>query len=105
LGGGVRGSTRDLAPRYGFGFVDRWEKISRKFWPEGQAGAYLSSYFVRGVGHKAPITENVLARDLPRLVVYIDRELTLRTGCTMRNPTERAACLGVAQWAHPRPGS
>lgn len=74
-----------LAPRYGFGFVDGWEKISRKLWPGGQAGAYLSSYFVRGTGHKAPITENVLAGDLPRLVVYIDRELTLRTGCTMRN--------------------
>jgi len=75
----------ELAPRYGFGFVDGWEKISRKFWPGGQAGAYLSGYFVRGAGHKAPITENVLAGDLPRLVVYVDRDLTLRTGCTMRN--------------------
>jgi hypothetical protein len=75
----------ELAPRYGFGFVDGWEKISRKFWPGGQAGAYLSSYFVRGAGRKTPITENVLAGDLPRLVVYVDRELTLRTGCTMRN--------------------
>jgi hypothetical protein len=75
----------ELAPRYGFGFVDRWHKISRKFWPGGQAGAYLSSYFVGGAGKKASITENVLAGDLPRLVVYIDRELTLRTGCTMRN--------------------
>jgi hypothetical protein len=65
--------------------VDGWEKISRKFWPGARAGAYLSDYFVRGAGHKAPITENVLAGDLPRLVVYIDRELTLRTGCTMRN--------------------
>ena len=60
-------------------------KIGRKFQPGVQAAAYLSSYFVRGAGHKAPITENVLAGDLPRLVVYIDRELTLRTGCTMRN--------------------
>lgn len=75
----------ELAPRYGFGFVDRWHQISRKFWPGGQAGAYLSGYFIGGVGHKASITENVLAGDLPRLVVYIDRELTMRTGCTMRN--------------------
>jgi hypothetical protein len=75
----------ELAPRYGFGFVDGWQKISRKFWPGDQAGAYLSSYFVRGGGHKASITENVLAGDLPRLVVYIDRELTRETGCTMRN--------------------
>jgi hypothetical protein len=78
-------ALRELAPRYGFGFVDGWEKISRKFWPGDQAGAYLSSYFVRGEGRKAPITENVLAGDLPRLVVYIDRELTQQTGCTMRN--------------------
>ncbi len=75
----------ELAPRYGFGFVDGWQKISRKFWPGDQAGAYLSSYFVGGGGHKASITENVLAGDLPRLVVYIDRELTLQTCCTMRN--------------------
>jgi hypothetical protein len=75
----------ELAPRYGFGHVDRWQKISRKFWPGDQAGAYLSGYFVRGGGRKASITENVLAGDLPRLVVYIDRELTGKTGCTMRN--------------------
>jgi len=31
------------------------------------------------------ITENVLAGDLPRLVVFVSRELTQRTGCTMRN--------------------
>ena len=75
----------ELAPRYGFGFVDGWHRISRRFWPGDQAGAYLSSYFVRGRGRKAPITENVLAGDLPRLVVYVDRQLTQRTGCTMRN--------------------
>jgi hypothetical protein len=78
-------ALREMAPRYGFGFVDGWAKISRKFWPGDQAGAYLSSYFVRGRGGKAPITENVLAGDLPRLVVFIGRDLTARTGCTMRN--------------------
>lgn len=40
---------------------------------------------MRGRGGKAPITENVLAGDLPRLVVFIGRDLTRRTGCTMRN--------------------
>ncbi len=85
--------------------MDRWEKISRKFWPGGQAGAYLSSYFVRGVGHKTPITENVLAGDLPRLVVYIDRELILRTWLHDAEPAERAACPGLAQWADPGSGS
>jgi hypothetical protein len=75
----------DMAPRYGFGFVDGWHKIGRKFWPGEQAGAYLSSYFMAGRGRKASITENVAADDLPRLIVFISRELTSRTGCTMRS--------------------
>ena len=29
------------------------------------------------------ITDNVLAGDLPRLVVYIGRDMTRQTGCTM----------------------
>ena len=55
-----------------------------KFWPGEQAAFYLSSYFVRG-GKKTSLTTNVLAGDLPRLVVFIGRDLTKRTGCTMRN--------------------
>lgn len=77
-------ALRASAPRYGFGFVDGWQKIGRKFWPGEQAGAYLSSYFVAGRGHKAPLTQNVLDGDLPRLVVFVSRELTRVTGCTMR---------------------
>jgi hypothetical protein len=74
-----------LAPRYGFGYVDGWQKLSRKFWPGDHAAAYLSSYFVRGKGRKASITENVAAGDLPHLVVFVSRALTQRTGCTMRS--------------------
>ena len=73
-------ALREMAPRHGFGFVDGWEKVGRRFWPGDQAGAYLSSYFVRGRGGKAPITENVLAGDLPRLVVFVARGLTAQTG-------------------------
>jgi hypothetical protein len=75
----------ELAPRYGFGFVDGWERISRKFWPGDQAGAYLSSYFVRGRGRKAALTETVLDGDLPRLIVFVGRDLTQASGCTMRS--------------------
>jgi hypothetical protein len=78
-------ALRELAPRYGFGFVDGWHKVGRKFWPGVQAAAYLSSYFAAGRGRKMAITENVLAGDLPRLVVFVGRELTSRTGCTMRS--------------------
>jgi hypothetical protein len=31
------------------------------------------------------ITENVFAGDLPRLVVFVGRDLTPQTGCTMRS--------------------
>jgi hypothetical protein len=83
-----RGSTSPLSsswrPAMGFGFVDGWHKVGRKLWPGEQPGAYLSSYFVRGRGVKAPITENVLAGDLPS-VVFVGRHLTKATGCTMRN--------------------
>jgi hypothetical protein len=79
------GALRELAPRYGFGYVDGWQKVGRRFWPGDQAGKYLSSYFVGGRGKKASITENVLAGDLPRLVVFVGRHLTSRTGRTMRN--------------------
>ncbi len=78
-------ALQEMAPRKGFGFVDGWDKIGRKFWPGDQAGAYLSSYFVGGRGHKAAITDNVLAGDLPRVVVFVGRALTQRTQCTMRN--------------------
>jgi hypothetical protein len=78
-------ALRELAPRYGFGFVDGWHRIGRKFWPGVQAAAYLSSYFAGGRGRKMAITETVLAGDLPRLVVFVSRGLTQRTGCTMRS--------------------
>jgi hypothetical protein len=78
-------ALRELAPRYGFGFVDGWHKVGRKFWPGEQAAAYLSSYFIGGRGDKAQITENVLTGDLPRLVVFVGRDLTRSSGCTMRS--------------------
>jgi hypothetical protein len=77
-------ALQEMAPRYGFGFVDGWHKIGRKFWPGIQAGAYLSNYFTGG-GQKASISEAVQAPDLPRLVVFVSRTLTQLTGCTMRS--------------------
>jgi hypothetical protein len=78
-------ALREMAPRYGFGFVDGWEKVGRRFWPGVQAAAYLSSYFAGGRGRKMAITKNVLAGDLPRLVVFVGRDLTSQSGCTMRS--------------------
>ena len=81
-------ALRELAPRYGFGFVDGWHKVGRKFWPGVQAAGYLSSYFAGGRGRKMAITENVLASDLPRLIAFVSRDLTAQTGCTMRSLRE-----------------
>jgi hypothetical protein len=78
-------ALREMAPRYGFGFVDGWHKIGRRFWPGVQAAAYLSSYFAGGRGRKMSLTENVLAGELPRLVVFVGHDLTRATGCTMRS--------------------
>jgi hypothetical protein len=77
-------ALRELAPSKGFGFVDGWDKIGRKFWAGEQAAGYLSSYFVRGYGRKESIMETVKARDMPRLIVFVSRDLTMNTGCTMR---------------------
>jgi hypothetical protein len=96
-------ALRELAPRYGFGFVDGWDNIGRKFWPGGQAGAYLSSYFVGGRRRKAQITENVLAGDLPRLVVFVGRDLTAQTGCTMRSHRDARRLWASRQGLIPPP--
>ncbi len=36
-------ARRELAPRYGFGFVDGGHEVGGKFWPGVQAVAYLPS--------------------------------------------------------------
>jgi hypothetical protein len=95
-------ALREMAPRYGFGFVDGWHVLRRKFWPGVQAAAYLSSYFAGGRGRKTAITENVLAGDLPRLVVFVGRHLTSASGCTMRSLRHArrlwAARAGLTPW-------
>ena len=78
-------ALRELAPAFGFGFVDGWEKLSRKFWPGDQADAFLSSYFAAGRGRKASTTENVQDANLPRVLVLVGAHLSQRTGVTMRS--------------------
>jgi hypothetical protein len=53
--------------------------------PAREVAAYLSSYFVIGRGHKAPLTEAVLNPELPLLPLYVSRRLTQATKTTMRN--------------------
>jgi hypothetical protein len=77
-------ALRELAPRYGFGFVDTRPLYSTPK-PAREAAAYLSGYFVSGRGEKAAITETVQSRVVPPLVVYVSPKLTRLTFCTMRN--------------------
>jgi hypothetical protein len=69
-----------LAPRYGFGYVDRkLERMSSK-----AAAAYLSAYFVTGKKEKAQLHESVMAPGMPRSIVHVSNRLSQHTGITMR---------------------
>jgi hypothetical protein len=77
-------ALRELAPRYGFGYVDTRPLYSAPK-PAREAAAYLSGYFISRRGKKAAITETVQSRVVPPLVVYVSPKLTRQTFCTMRN--------------------
>jgi hypothetical protein len=73
----------ELAPAYGFGFVDsKRERV--KAMPAQNAAAYLSSYFVKGPRGKAALWESVRSTAMPRSIIYVSTKLTMKTGCTMR---------------------
>jgi hypothetical protein len=78
-------ALHELAPKYGFGFVDTKPLYVEAPKPAREAAAYLSGYFIVGRGKKAAITETVRSRDVPALVVYVSPKLTRQTFCTMRN--------------------
>ena len=75
----------ELAPSYGFGFVDDHPINGGKPRPAREAAAYLSSYLISGRAEKATITETVRSRVVPSVVVYVSAKLTTKTFCTMRN--------------------
>jgi hypothetical protein len=70
----------ELAPSFGFGFVDR------KLQPmhARAAAAYLSAYFVTGRREKAQLHQSVMHPAMPRSIVHVSTRLTRATGCTMR---------------------
>jgi hypothetical protein len=70
----------ELAPQYGFGFVERKVKPQ----PAVSAAAYLSAYFVKGRRGKATLWESVRSAAMPRSIVHVSVRLTQETGCTMR---------------------
>src|SRR5205807_10097290 len=65
----------ELAPRWGFGHVDRRYKPM----PRRAAAAYLSSYFVTGKKTKASLQESAMAPDMPQSIIHVSTQLTQRT--------------------------
>jgi hypothetical protein len=90
-----------LQRRYEFGHVNGKFVKPR---PAREAAAYLSSYFVAGRGHKAPLTEAVTNPELPRLPLYVSRRLTKVTRCTMRNKRRQRHSFVCARRQLPMPG-
>ncbi len=74
------GRLAELAPQYGFGFVERKVKPQAAV----NAAAYLSAYFVKGRRGKATLWESVRSAAMPRSIVHVSVRLTQETGCTMR---------------------
>jgi hypothetical protein len=69
------------AARHGFGFVDRKVQLRNPV----AAAAYLSSYFVAGKKGKLTLRESVTTGSMPRSIVYVQPELSKRSGITMRS--------------------
>jgi len=75
-------AMRELAPRYGFGFVDG-KPLRRPERAERVAG-YLSKYLAKWKEDgSCEVTETVLAAGRSYLN-YVSRNLTAKSGCTMR---------------------
>jgi hypothetical protein len=73
----------ELAPSYGFGFIDSRRTLVKPMRAQN-AAAYLSSYFVKGPRGKMALWESVKSSAMPRSIIYLSTKLTMRTGCTMR---------------------
>jgi hypothetical protein len=87
-------------PRYEFGHVNG-KFVKPK--PAREAAAYLSSYFVAGRGHKAPLTDTVMNDELPHMVLYVSRRLTGVTRTTMRNKRRQRHLWACHARGHQRP--
>jgi hypothetical protein len=76
-------AMRELAPKYGFGFVDA--KPLRSPEPAERAARYLSKYLAKWQEDGAlEITETVKSAGRS-LLNYVNRGLTAKSCCTMRN--------------------
>jgi hypothetical protein len=75
-----RHELAELAPRYGFGFVDRKRAVRASL----HAARYLAKYLSEE-GSKMGIGDLVARGDCPVVIARVSPLLTRKTGCTMRS--------------------
>jgi hypothetical protein len=91
-----------LRAHHDFGFVDRGRRVGGRrcleVVPSTRAARYVAKYLspLDRLG-KPTLSETVTRQDVPPHVLYVSRELTRRTGVTMRELRRRRRChvLGV----------
>ena len=71
----------ELRHRYGFGYVERRQRVREP----SSAAAYLSAYFVSGKKNKATLEESVTSPSMPKSIIHVSVELTRVSGVTMRS--------------------
>jgi hypothetical protein len=91
-----------LRDRHDFGFVDRGRRTggrrSLEVVPAQRAARYVAKYLSPlDASGKPTLSATVTRRDVPPHVLYVSRELTRRTGVTMRELRRRRRChmMGV----------
>lgn len=92
-------ALHDLRGQFGFGFIDRGRRRGGRrqleVIPPTRAARYLAKYLApidRETG-KLVLSATVTKPDVPAIVVYVSRALTMRTNCTMRE-------LRRVRWLH-----
>jgi hypothetical protein len=73
-----------LAGRFWFGYVDRWQKIESKAQPSERVGRYVAGYTLGGKG-KVSLARAVRDPRMPPRTFHINRRLTAVSKATMRN--------------------
>lgn len=90
-------TLHELGPEHGFGDTDKGKmvRVDGKrvrvvdVVQPGRAARYLAKYIAAIDGTKLTLSETVTHPDVPPQVTYVSRELTTRTGCTMRSLRKR----------------
>jgi hypothetical protein len=86
-----RSALAELAPRYGFGFVDRKRAVSESL----HAARYLAKYLSEG-NEKLGMGDLAARGDAPVVIARVNRELTQATGATIRACRRRRANWNLA---------